>query len=887
MAVFTRSYGITSPVVLSGWSDGENGLNHSAAPESGFDFAERLGVGELPIVAVLDELGLQLESRDEVVLEAPPGAGKTTLVPLAMLSQPCLGGGKILVLEPRRLAARAAAQRMANLLGEAPGATVGYRMRLDTRVGPNTRIEVITEGILTRMLQNDPALEGVALVIFDEFHERSLDSDLALALCIQGRQLYRDGSDPLKLLVMSATLDGTAIAKMLDNAPVLRSQGRMYPVAVHYQASTPALKSVVASTVQLLLRLLQELPNESMLVFLPGQGEIHRVARSLREKLQGMPSQGEVDVVSLYGSLDIARQRLAIEAPASGRCKIVLATNIAETSLTIEGVTVVVDAGLVREAAFDAATAMTRLQTRRISKASSVQRMGRAGRLAPGQCYRLWSEAQQHQLAEHASPEISRADLAPLALQLLAWGVEDPAELDWLDPPPLGPFQAALQLLANLSAADQSSAGNWRLTAHGEELAQLPMHPRLAHMLCISRSYGLAAVASRLAAVLSEQDPLRSAGADLWQRWQLLQEDARPTAAQRPWRQRVLKHSERYLQSLKGSVAATQAMDIHTALGFLLANAYPDRIAKRRGGTTYQLANGRSACLDPDDTLLSCEWLAVAELGGRAGSAEDRIYTAAALEPTLLDQALAAQLHEQDSVAWDDSRLVAQRSVQLGAISVKTKPLASVSVAQREAAFLAMLKRRGLDVLPWTEQLRQWQARVLLMHNLETGKADNPWPDVSDAHLLDRAESWLLPWLDKRDSLAQLQKLDLASLLHALLPWAQQQALDAQAPQRIQVPSGSQIKIDYSQNPPVLAVKLQEMFSCAGTPRIANGRVTLLLHLLSPARRPLQVTQDLEGFWRGSYNEVKKEMKGRYPKHPWPDDPISAAPSRHTKRRGN
>jgi ATP-dependent helicase HrpB len=859
---------------------------------------------QLPVVEVLDELCLQLAQRHEAVLQAPPGAGKTTLVPLALLHQPWLNGRKILLLEPRRLAAKAAAERMANMLGETCGETVGYRMRLDTKIGARTRIEVITEGILTRLLQSDPALADVGLLIFDEFHERNLDADLGLTLALQGRELYRD-TDPLKLLVMSATLDGDAIAALLGDAPLVQSAGKMYPVAVHYvdppfagraqarsflPSNTPAkATSIVPSVVATLWTLLEQPGDASILVFLPGQGEISAVEKALAQRLATLLAAAQlIDIAPLYGGLTLQQQRLAIEPAAAGRRKVVLATNIAETSLTIEGISIVVDSGLAREPRFDPRTGMTRLQTQPISRASSVQRMGRAGRLRPGDCYRLWSEQQQQQLLAHSRPEIQQADLAHLALQLLAWGVDDPHDLRWLDPPPTGPFQQALQLLREFGASIPTSAGGWQLTPHGEAMAAMPVHPRLAHMLLVGADLGLQVQACQLAALLSERDPLGDSSADLWQRLAMIAGEAHCPPARRGWRQRTLQQSKQFAR-LVHAPANTIALDLHLGLGLLVASAYPDRIARRRGSGSveYVLGNGRGAQLDPADSLVNCEWLAVAQLGGRVGATQDRIDLAAALDPGLFDTSLAAQVRREQRVYWDDKleRLVAEDRRLLGELLLDTQPIANLDPQLRQQALLDMLQRQGLELLPWNHSLRQWQARIMLLRNNLPQAEAVLWPDVSDESLLASLDQWLLPYLDKADTLARLQKIDLASLLHNLLPWPLPRQLDALAPLRLTVPSGSSIEIDYSRQPPVLAVKLQEMFGCDATPGVANGRVPLVLHLLSPARRPLQITQDLAGFWRGSYQDVKKDMKGRYPKHPWPDDPLQALPTRHVKQR--
>jgi ATP-dependent helicase HrpB len=868
--------------------------DRSAPPPAAQDVDRIIKASKLPIVDVLPELCGQLLQRHEGVLQAPPGAGKTTLVPLALLTQPWLEGQKILMLEPRRLAAKAAAERMAALLGEAVGDTVGYRMRLDTRVGANTRIEVITEGILTRLLQSDPALMGVGLVIFDEFHERSLDSDLGLALALLGREVYRDRSEPLKLLAMSATLNGSALSALLNDAPLVTSRGRQFPVAIHYgdpwRAGQPLIERLVAT----LWPMLRANDSGSILVFVPGQGEIKRLAAALRQRWADLPGsqQAAIDIAPLYGGLSLEQQRRAIEPAAPGRRKVVLATNIAETSLTIDGIHTVVDSGLVREPLFDPVTAMTRLQTRRISRASSIQRMGRAGRLGAGVCHRLWSEAQQQQLAAHSRPEILQTDLAALVLQLLAWGVDDAAQLRWLDVPPAAPFAQARQLLASFGATKKTRGGCWQLSGHGERMANIPVHPRLAHMLLVGSDHGLQPLACHLAALLSERDPMADTGADLWQRWLVLRGDSGCPPALRSWRQRILRQAQQFARYCpSASVVQDPEPDLHRGLGLLIASAYPDRIARRRDNSVsdYQLSNGRSAVLDQGDALVNAPWLAVAELGGRVGAAQERIYAAAMLDCELFDGPLAHLVEVEELIDWDDKagRIVAQRRKKVGALLLGARKLTTVNADSRRRILLDVLRRQGLELLPWTNSLRQWQARVMLLRREADGNGETPWPDVSDAGLLASVPQWLLPWLDTVDSLKQLRKIDLAGLLQNLLPWPLSQQLDVLAPRRIDVPSGSSIAIDYCQQPPVLAVKLQEMFGCDATPAVANGRVKLLLHLLSPAGRPLQVTQDLAGFWRSSYPQVKKEMKGRYPKHPWPDDPLTALPTRHVKRRSD
>ena len=847
-----------------------------------------VNVSGLPIEDCLDTLRQRLVERDEVVLEAPPGAGKTTLVPLALSAEPWLEERKILMLEPRRIAAKSAAHRMASLLEERPGETVGYRMRLDSKIGPATRIEVITEGILTRMLQSDPALEGVGLVIFDEFHERSLDSDLALALCLQARTLFGSGDRRLKILLMSATLDSNAIAALLNDAPVVSSEGRAYPVEIVYGAARKPVERIVDRVVTTIQQALLENLQGSVLAFLPGQGEIRRCHDALQDWLLSKQMR-DVHLRPLFGNLSIDEQQRAI-APLSGKQaddrKVVLATNIAETSLTIEGVDIVVDSGLERVSRFDPATGMNALHTQRISRASSEQRAGRAGRLRPGKCYRLWSAQQQQQLAAQSSAEILSADLAPLALQLLQWGVDDPTELQWLDPPPRGPWAQALDLLQALGALEQRGAARV-ISTHGEAMAALPVHPRLAQLLLNGAASGHAHTASLLASLLSDRDPLRD-DPDMGHRLDILRGETNCPPPFRSWLARTRQLAGQ-LKSRLGKIPAarsTPAPLVPEALvsAYLLACAYPDRIARRRHSGGYQLANGRSASFNGTPALCRHRWLAVAEVSGMAGGVSDVIRSAAALDETLFDSALASLVTEQTHADWDRKagRFIAERRRCIGALVLQRETLDAVPAEAKRSALIAYLRSEELKPLPWNADLRQWCARVSLLCSLEPAAG---WPDVSPQGLSDRLDEWLGPWLDPVSSLQGLGKLDLNAILTAQLPWEKQQVLKCQAPTRFEVPSGSSIRIDYTASPPVLAVKLQEMFGCEQTPSVADGRVALLVHLLSPASRPLQITQDLAGFWRTSYHDVKKEMKGRYPKHPWPDDPLLEPATRHTRRR--
>ncbi|MBM1205786.1 ATP-dependent helicase HrpB [Pseudomonas fragi] len=834
----------------------------------------------LPIDEVLPALRLALAERHEAVLEAPPGAGKTTRVPLALLNEPWLAGQKILMLEPRRLAARAAAERLASELGEKVGQTVGYRIRLDSKVGPETRIEVVTEGILTRRLQHDPALEGVGLLIFDEFHERSLDADLALALSLNGRELFRD-EQPLKILLMSATLEGERLASLLDDAPILRSEGRMYPVAMRWGRPFVPGEFIEPRVVQTVLDAIND-ESGSLLVFLPGQAEIRRVNQQLADALG---SRSDILLCPLHGELDLAAQRAAIEPAPKGLRKVVLATNIAETSLTIDGVRVVIDAGLARVPRFDPGSGMTRLDTQRISRASATQRAGRAGRLEPGVCYRLWSEDQHAQLAAYGSAEILQADLAGLALQLARWGVA-PEQLIWLDMPPSASYAQARQLLERLGALHGA-----KLTAHGEAMAELPAHPRIAHLLIRGQDLGLAEMACDVAALLGERDILRGAGADVHSRLALLSGESRVARGGQGGVQRARQLARQYRGYLRGKATQPVADPDHPRwLGALLALAYPDRVAQQRkpGGAEYRLANGRAALFSEVDGLMKQPWLVIADLGSRQGQREERIYLAAEFDPGLLDNVLSEQVSVVDQLDWDEREgvLRAERQRKVGELVLSREPLNGLDEAARTQALVNLVRRKGLELLPWTPELRQWQARVALLRQLDLlAQGQSEWPDVSDGALLAGLEDWLGPYLGRVSRLSHFANLDLSSSVHNLLKWPLPQRLDELAPHHIKVPSGSSVRLDYSEQPPILAVRLQELFGLADTPRIAGGRQVVKLHLLSPARRPVQVTQDLANFWRSTYAEVKKDLKGRYPKHYWPDDPLVAEATARIKPR--
>ena len=837
----------------------------------------------LPIHEILPTLHETLAAHPSVVLTAPPGAGKTTVVPLSLLDEPWLAGRTILILEPRRLAARAAAARMAALLGESVGETVGYRIRFDSKISAKTRIEVLTEGILTRRLQSDPGLEGVGLVIFDEFHERHLHADLALALCLDSRRMLRED---LKLLVMSATLDGQAVASLLGKAPVLTSPGRSFPIEVRYAGRDPreTEKRISETVKQAVLRALKQ-DNGDLLVFLPGAWEIRRTQELLEEALAG----GPVDLLPLYGDLPWEAQERAIQPNIGGRRKIILATPIAETSLTIEGIGVVIDSGLVRVPEFDPRTGLTRLTTMRISRASAEQRAGRAGRLGPGVCYRLWSEATQRGLTARPVPEIRAVDLTPLALELAQWGVRDAEALAWLDPPPAGALARARGLLTELGALDPDGT----ITPAGRSMAALPLHPRLAHMIRKADALGLGRAACDIAALLSERDVLsgeRKRSADFLTRIEALfafrargREGARTFGADPAACQRAEQASRQYLRLIQNRNTTT-APDLNRT-GLLLAFAYPDRIAQQRstGDVRYRLASGRGARLPSHELRIRPPYLVAASLD--AGETEGTIHLAAAVELDALRENLGAQFRTEDVIRWDGQmkQIIAQREERLGQLLLDRGAIPDPDSEKIRAAVLEGVRNLGLEALPWTREARDFQARV---RSMRQWLPQENWPDLSDAALNETVDDWLGPYLGGVKRREDLARLDLLVILKARLDWKLQQRLEEGAPTHLTVPSGSRLRLEYRPGEsPVLAVKLQEMFGLADTPRVAFGKIPVTLHLLSPARRPIQVTQDLRGFWERTYAEVKKELKGRYPKHPWPDDPWKAVPTARAKPR--
>jgi ATP-dependent helicase HrpB len=810
----------------------------------------------LPIHEVLPALKAALAERSSAVLVAPPGAGKTTVVPLALLNQPW-ANGKIIVLEPRRLAARAAAARMAATLGEPVGQTVGFRVRMQSRISAQTRIEVVTEGVFTRMILDDPALDGVSAVLFDEFHERSLDADLGLALARDSQSVLRED---LRILVMSATLDGARVAALLGEAPVIESQGRQFPVETRYVGRDARLR-LEDQVVRVIQTALGETTG-SLLVFLPGQGEIRRVEERLAERLR----DPVVDITPLYGALDPAVQDRAIAPAKSGRRKVVLATSIAETSLTIEGVRVVIDCGLARVPAYDPARGLTRLETVRVSQASADQRRGRAGRTEPGVGYRLWDEPETRALPAFARPEILETDLSRLALDLARWGVKDASTLAFLDPPPAAAMREARGLLQRLGALD----GQGDLTAHGRAIAGLPLPPRLAHMVITGARHGAAQRAARLAVLLGEPG-LGGSGVDLHDRLTRLDRDGSLRAKD------ARELAARWVRDLRAG-RGDDADD-----GLLIAEAFPERIAKARGnGGEFHLANGRGAYLDPTDALARERWLVVAELGG--GEARDRILSAARLDEAALLSAFAERIETVDEVQTDAAgRISARRVRRLGRITIDERRIEHPDPALIVAALLAEVRAEGLDALPWSEASHRLRARLAFLAS--SGMHD--LPDLSDQALLASAEDWLSPALMGKSNLRQIDPGALHDALRGQVPWDALTVMEKEAPEAWTAPTGTRVPIDYAaEGGPRIEVRVQELFGLAVHPTIAGGRVPLTLALLSPARRPIQTTKDLPGFWRGSWADVRKDMRGRYPKHPWPEDPAAAAPTTRVKPRG-
>jgi ATP-dependent helicase HrpB len=831
----------------------------------------RLG-DPLPIDSVLPELTAALRRCAAAVLVAPPGAGKTTRVPLVLAAEDWAKGKKIMVLEPRRIAARAAAARMAATLGESVGASVGFRVRFASRVSAETRIEVVTGGIFTRHVLEHPGLDDVAAVLFDEFHERSLDADLGLALARDLQQALRAD---LKLLVMSATLDSARVAKILGDAPVIESAGRAFPVETRYlgrDARVP-IERQVAQAVGRAVRT----DAGSLLVFLPGAAEIRRTETLLRERI-GDPS---IDIVALHGALDTEVQDRAIAPALAGRRKIVLATSIAETSLTIEGVRVVVDCGLARVPRYEPDVGLTRLETVRVSRASADQRRGRAGRTEQGVCYRLWDEPQTASLEPANRPEILAADLGGFVLDLAHWGISDPSSLAFIDPPPAPALSQAKALLNELGAIDRDG----RITQAGRELRALPLPPRLARMVVHAASMGDAARAAEIALVLTEPG-LGGKDVDLGQRIDGLRRDRSPRA-----------HDARAMAKRWAGIAHCNApqgaaeqkrlpsgrAQRGPSVGSLLALAYPDRIAKSRGaGGSLLLANGRGARVDAASALSREPFLAVAEISGTA--AQGRITLAAALTLAEIEALFAERIESRDEITFDatSASLRARRLRSIGAIVLAEQPMQFIAKDESARALAEAVARLGVERLPWTKSLRQWRDRIMFLRRAQ----GDEWPDLSDAALARSAVEWLSAALSGKTALAQLSADELTQALHALLPWSLRRRLEAEAPAHFTAPSGSSVAIDYEAGEgPRIAIRVQELFGLDRHPAVAGGRIPLVIELLSPAHRPVQVTRDLPRFWRGSYAAVKAEMKGRYPRHHWPDDPLIAPPTARAKRR--
>jgi ATP-dependent helicase HrpB len=818
----------------------------------------------LPIDVVLDDLAQTLDGHNAAVLVAPPGAGKTTRVPLALLDAPWARAKKIIVLEPRRIAARASAERMAHTLGQKAGETVGYRVRFGSKISRATRIEVVTEGIFSRQILDDPELNGVAAVLFDEFHERSLDADLGLALARDAQTGLRED---LRILVMSATLDGARVAKLLGEAPVVASEGRAFPVETRYlgrKADAPVERQM-ADAIATALRA----DPGSVLAFLPGAAEIRRTQNLLAERIH----DASIEIVPLFGALDASVQDRAIAPPPRGHRKVVLATSIAETSLTIEGVRIVVDSGLARVPRYEPDIGLTRLETVRASRAAVDQRRGRT---EPGVCYRLWDEPQTASLAAYTQPEILSADLSSLVLDLAQWGVSDPASLAFLDPPPVPALKEARELLRELGALD----GEGRITDEGRSLRALALPPRLARMIVDSHRLGAGRAAADIAAVLTERG-LGGDHVDLDVRLDVFRRDRSQRA------EAARGQAQRWASQVAADDKAGVTVDDEPSNGVMLALAFPDRVAKNRGNGSFVLANGRGAALEPTAALSRAPYIAVAELTGTA--MHGRILLAAPITQGEIEARFADQIEMTDEVSFDRGAMAlrARRKKTLHAITLSEAPLALEPSEETAKVFADGLMTAGLDQLPWSKPIKQWRDRVMFLRAAEGAASDNPWPDLSDDALAAQRETWLVPALTDKTSLKAFSAGDLSDALQSLLPWALRARLDREAPTHFEAPTGTQLAIDYeAEQGPTIAVRLQELFGLTSHPSIARGAIPLVLELLSPAHRPVQVTRDLPGFWRGSYAGVRSDLRGRYPRHPWPEDPASAMPTRRVKPKG-
>jgi len=834
----------------------------------------KFSIPDFPIQQIIPDVKRVLEKQSLLILQAPPGAGKSTILPLQLLEETWLAGKKIIMLEPRRIATRAVATRMASLCEEPVGKTIGYRIRFENKTSTQTRIEIVTEGILTRMLQNDNALEGVGVVIFDEFHERSLQADLALALCYQMQQILRPD---LRLLIMSATLDGAKLSALLNQAPILTSEGRQFPVKLNY-VSVDEKTPLHLNMARAIRKALSEQQGD-ILAFLPGAGEIQRTQQLLEQ--EGVSA----NVLPLYGDLSQQKQQEALLPDPAGNRKVVLATSIAETSLTIEGIKSVIDSGYARVPRFDPRSGLTKLETIRVTKDAADQRAGRAGRISAGVCYRLWSEGSHIHLIDNRKPEILEADLAPLMLELSQWGIKNMNELNWLTLPSVGAQAQAKELLHALQALNDN-----QITAHGKKMLQLPTHPRLANMLIESEifekknsSHKFIALACDIAALLEERDPLqKEAGTDLSLRIEVLR---KYRAGERVNADRnVLDRIERLSLSWRKLMhtEVDNNAPIHFHIGKLIATAYPERIAQRidKNGLRYRLGNGRIARLAEHDPLSADEWIAIAQLD--AGNTEGKIFLATAFDSRdLMDLAI-----EKKVVTWDDDKKMVVGSIQkqVGNLTLESKPIHQIEESDRIAVICKMIREVGLRALNWSEAEQDWQARVM---SLRAWRPTESWPDVSDTQLLATLEEWLSPYLIGIYKLAEIQKLDLQQIIHSILPYERSQKLNILAPAKMEVPTGSLIKLQYAADGSKveMAVRLQELFGLLETPTVNEGRNKIVIHLLSPGYKPVQITQDLKSFWSKTYFEVRKDLLSRYPKHHWPTDPLTAQAVRGPKKR--
>ncbi|MCR6639216.1 MAG: ATP-dependent helicase HrpB [Sporocytophaga sp.] len=828
-----------------------------------------MSLTDLPIQEIIPDIKDKLNLFPTLILQAPPGAGKSTVLPLALYNEPWLKGKKILMLEPRKLAARAVASRMAQHLDEEVGKTVGYRVRFDNKVSKDTRIEVLTEGILTRMIQQDNALDNVGLVIFDEFHERSLHADLALALCREVQTVLRED---LRILIMSATLNSDQLSSLLDNAPILSSSGRQHPVTVNYLSPDNDL-SIPQQIAKAVRKVVSMHDDGDILVFLPGTGEILKTLDLLSEDQRG------IRILPLYGDLPLQKQQEALSPDPSGYRKIILATSIAETSLTIEGIKIVVDSGFSRAPKFDPKTGLTKLETIPVTKDAADQRAGRAGRLGPGICYRLWAQPSHQYLQDQRTPEILEADLSPTMLELINWGARDINSLSFLTPPPQGAVKQAKELLKNIDAIDEQE----KITERGKEIIKLPTHPRIAHLLIEGKHKGMLSLATDLAAILEERDPLRKeAGSNMVIRIEAL----------RRWRNKaytdaeknVLERIERIASSWRKTFninidnSAVEAVSV----GELIADAYPERIAikKDAANNSYRLANGRSARLGEFDPLNVENWLAIAHLD--AGIGEGKIFLAAPVNPDNLDHLKKSKR----ALGWDKNKgiLIARNEIKIGEIIVSSSPLKNIPEDELSQMLSSVIKSEGKDLLLWSEETDELTARLMSLHLWRTTE---PWPEMNRRYITDNAEEWVAPYLQNLRKKEDFKKLDIKGIISGIVPWDLFQRLDHLAPTHIKVPSGSLIKLQYKEDgaPPILAVRLQEVFGLLDSPAVNEGRNKVILHLLSPGYKPVQITQDLKSFWQNTYQEVRKELRMRYPKHHWPEDPWTAEAVRGVKKR--